>query len=139
MQCHCTGLDGEHVVHGEGMAILAGDGLQSEAFRLLASEPQGYHPALMQRKLRVLSLIASCFLPKPDRQTTAEGDVGERMLMAEQTTINARNEPAACKHCDCDRQRLGRRLADPVDQGVRHHRPEPASGCDRHRVRGRER
>src|SRR6188472_4092264 len=47
-----------HVVHGEGMAILAGDGLQSEAFRLLAREPQGHHPALMQRKLRVLTLIA---------------------------------------------------------------------------------
>ena len=47
-----------HVVHGEGMAILAGDGLQAEAFRLLAREPQGYHPNLMQRKLRVLALIA---------------------------------------------------------------------------------
>ncbi|HEX8030255.1 MAG TPA: farnesyl diphosphate synthase [Vicinamibacterales bacterium] len=48
-----------HVVHGDGMAILAGDGLQSEAFGLLAAEPQGYHPALMQRKLRVLGLIAT--------------------------------------------------------------------------------
>jgi geranylgeranyl diphosphate synthase type II len=47
-----------HVVHGEGMAILAGDGLQSEAFRLLAREPEGYHPTLMTRKLKVLSLIA---------------------------------------------------------------------------------
>jgi geranylgeranyl pyrophosphate synthase len=47
-----------HVVHGEGMAILAGDGLQAEAFRLLAREPQGFHPALMTRKLRVLTLIA---------------------------------------------------------------------------------
>ncbi len=47
-----------HVVHGEGMAILAGDGLQAEAFRLLSREPQGHHPALMQRKLRVLSLIS---------------------------------------------------------------------------------
>ncbi|MFM8533124.1 MAG: polyprenyl synthetase family protein [Acidimicrobiia bacterium] len=47
-----------HVVHGEGMAILAGDGLQAEAFRLLSREPLGHHPALMQRKLRVLSLIA---------------------------------------------------------------------------------
>jgi geranylgeranyl pyrophosphate synthase len=46
-----------HVVHGEGMAILAGDGLQAEAFRLLAGEPQGHHPTLMQRKLRVISLI----------------------------------------------------------------------------------
>ena len=47
-----------HVVHGEGMAILAGDGLQAEAFRLLAREPQGYHPTLMQRKLRALATIA---------------------------------------------------------------------------------
>ncbi len=52
-----------HVVHGEGMAILAGDGLQAEAFRLLSREPQGYHPALMQRKLRVLSLIADASGP----------------------------------------------------------------------------
>ena len=47
-----------HVVHGEGMAILAGDGLQAEAFRLLAKEPAGYHPTLMMRKLKVLSIIA---------------------------------------------------------------------------------
>ncbi len=47
-----------HVVHGEGMAILAGDGLQAEAFRLLAREPQGYHPTLMMRKLRVIGVIA---------------------------------------------------------------------------------
>ena len=47
-----------HVVHGEGMAILAGDGLQAEAFRLLAREPQGFHPTLMMRKLKVLSLVA---------------------------------------------------------------------------------
>jgi len=52
------GRSTSHVVHGEGMAILAGDGLQSEAFRLLAREPQGFHPALMMRKLKVLSLIA---------------------------------------------------------------------------------
>ena len=47
-----------HVVHGEGMAILAGDGLQTEAFSLLAREPQGYHPTLMTRKLRVIALVA---------------------------------------------------------------------------------
>ena len=52
-----------HVVHGEGMAILAGDGLQAEAFRLLAREPQGHHPTLMTRKLRVLSLIADAAGP----------------------------------------------------------------------------
>ncbi|HEX4912582.1 MAG TPA: farnesyl diphosphate synthase [Vicinamibacterales bacterium] len=47
-----------HVVQGEGMAILAGDGLQAEAFALLAREPQGHHHTLMQRKLRVIALIA---------------------------------------------------------------------------------
>jgi geranylgeranyl pyrophosphate synthase len=52
-----------HVVHGEGMAILAGDGLQAEAFGLLAREPQGFHPTLMTRKLRVLALIAEAAGP----------------------------------------------------------------------------
>jgi geranylgeranyl diphosphate synthase type II len=52
-----------HVVHGEGMAILAGDGLQAEAFSLLAREPQGYHPTLMTRKLRVIALIAEAAGP----------------------------------------------------------------------------
>jgi geranylgeranyl pyrophosphate synthase len=52
-----------HVVHGEGMAILAGDGLQAEAFRLLAREPQGYHPVLMTRKLRTVAVIADAAGP----------------------------------------------------------------------------
>jgi geranylgeranyl pyrophosphate synthase len=52
-----------HVVHGEGMAILAGDGLQAEAFRLLAREPQGLHPTLMTRKLRVSALVAEAAGP----------------------------------------------------------------------------
>ena len=47
-----------HVVQGEGMAILAGDGLQAEAFRLLAREPHGYHPTLLTRKLKVMAMIA---------------------------------------------------------------------------------
>lgn len=52
-----------HVVYGEGLAILAGDGLQAEAFSLLAREPQGHHPALMTRKLRTLALIAGAAGP----------------------------------------------------------------------------
>jgi len=52
-----------HKVYGEGMAILAGDGLQAEAFSLLAREPQGYHPTLMTRKLRVIALIADAAGP----------------------------------------------------------------------------
>ena len=52
-----------HVVHGEGTAILAGDGLHAEAFALLAREPQGFHPTLMARKLRVSALIAEAAGP----------------------------------------------------------------------------
>lgn len=52
-----------HVVHGEGMAILAGDGLQSAAFSLLALEPAGAHPTLVARKLRTLALVADAAGP----------------------------------------------------------------------------
>jgi geranylgeranyl pyrophosphate synthase len=47
-----------HVVYGEGIAILAGDGLQAEAFALLAREPAGQDAALLARKLRVVQLMA---------------------------------------------------------------------------------
>ena len=47
-----------HVVYGDGVAILAGDGLQAEAFALLAREPIGDDAALTRRKLRVLGVIA---------------------------------------------------------------------------------
>lgn len=52
-----------HVVHGEGLAILAGDGLHAEAFGLLAREPQGHHPTLTARKLRVLAIVAEAAGP----------------------------------------------------------------------------
>ena len=48
-----------HVVAGDGMAILAGDGLQAEAFRLMAREPESRNDVhLSARKLRVIELIA---------------------------------------------------------------------------------
>ena len=72
-----------HVVHGEGMAILAGDGLQADAFRVLAREPQGLHPTLMMRKLRVLGVIAEAAGPAGmvggqavDLSVTGIGDQG---------------------------------------------------------------
>ncbi len=46
-----------HVVHGEGMAILAGDGLLTEAFALMANEPRD--PALTPRKLRAIGTVAT--------------------------------------------------------------------------------
>jgi geranylgeranyl diphosphate synthase type II len=46
-----------HIVHGEGMAILAGDGLLTEAFALMTAEPQD--PALAPRKLRAIRTVAT--------------------------------------------------------------------------------
>jgi geranylgeranyl diphosphate synthase type II len=46
-----------HVVYGDGMAILAGDGLQAEAFALLAREPVADAAMIVSRKLRVLQTI----------------------------------------------------------------------------------
>jgi geranylgeranyl diphosphate synthase, type II len=48
-----------HVVAGEGMAILAGDGLLTEAFNLLAREPRTTEASIVARKLRVIEVIAS--------------------------------------------------------------------------------
>ena len=47
-----------HVVYGDGIAILAGDGLQAEAFALLAREPASDDPAIIARKLRVMRAVA---------------------------------------------------------------------------------
>jgi geranylgeranyl diphosphate synthase, type II len=52
-----------HVVHGEGLAILAGDGLQAAAFGLLAREPDTAEPSIMARKLEVLGLVAEAAGP----------------------------------------------------------------------------
>jgi geranylgeranyl pyrophosphate synthase len=47
-----------HVVFGEGIAILAGDGLHAEAFGLLTREPAGDDPVLVSRKLRIIRVVA---------------------------------------------------------------------------------
>ena len=46
-----------HVVYGDGIAILAGDGLHAEAFALLAREPVSDDPDVIRRKLRVIQLV----------------------------------------------------------------------------------
>jgi geranylgeranyl diphosphate synthase type II len=48
-----------HVVAGEGMAILAGDGLLTEAFALMAREPAGDHAAITARRVRVIGIVAT--------------------------------------------------------------------------------
>ena len=52
-----------HVVYGEGIAILAGDGLHAEAFTLLAREPVTDDLAIGDRKLRVIRLIGEAAGP----------------------------------------------------------------------------
>ena len=47
-----------HVVYGDGIAILAGDALQTAAFELLAREPVATDPETMRRKLEALRVIA---------------------------------------------------------------------------------
>ena len=47
-----------HVVAGEGMAILAGDGLLTEAFHLMAREPRTTDAAVIARKLRAIEVVS---------------------------------------------------------------------------------
>src|SRR5262245_52090333 len=47
-----------HVVYGDGIAILAGDALQAEAFALVAREPVTARPDLAGRKLMALDVLA---------------------------------------------------------------------------------
>jgi geranylgeranyl diphosphate synthase type II len=47
-----------HVIAGEAMAILAGDGLLTEAFALMAREPKGDR-ALAARKVRLIEIVAA--------------------------------------------------------------------------------
>jgi geranylgeranyl pyrophosphate synthase len=46
-----------HMVVGQGQAILAGDGLQAEAFQLIAREPRSHDAVVMRRKLQVLDVV----------------------------------------------------------------------------------
>jgi geranylgeranyl pyrophosphate synthase len=48
-----------HVVYGDGLAILAGDGLQAEAFALVAREPQTSDPEIVARKVAALATLAT--------------------------------------------------------------------------------
>ncbi|CAI8006598.1 Farnesyl diphosphate synthase [Geodia barretti] len=48
-----------HVEYGQAMAILAGDGLLTEAFRVLARWPATDDPAVVDRKLRTVERVAA--------------------------------------------------------------------------------
>ncbi len=61
-----------HVVYGDALAILSGDGLLTEAFALLAREPALDAPAIAARKLQTIALVA--------RSAGAWGMVGGQVL-----------------------------------------------------------
>jgi geranylgeranyl diphosphate synthase, type II len=78
-----------HVVYGDGIAILAGDGLHAEAFALLAREPRTGLPdaELTARKLRVIQAIGDAAGSMGmvggqaiDLQAAGQG-VGERLTL----------------------------------------------------------
>ena len=48
-----------HVIAGEALAILAGDGLLTEAFALMAREPRDADATLAARKVRVIGIVAA--------------------------------------------------------------------------------
>ncbi len=52
-----------HTVYGDGIAILAGDGLHAEAFTLLAREPITSDGAVERRKLRVIKIVGGAAGP----------------------------------------------------------------------------
>jgi geranylgeranyl pyrophosphate synthase len=52
------GIPTLHVVHGEGMAILGGDGLLTEAFAVLARAFDGANPDACARTVRVIARVA---------------------------------------------------------------------------------
>jgi geranylgeranyl diphosphate synthase, type II len=52
-----------HIVAGDGMAILAGDGLLTHAFSLVASEPRTKDPELISRQLEVVQRLAAAAGP----------------------------------------------------------------------------
>jgi len=75
-----------HVVAGEGMAILAGDGLLTEAFGLIARQPGSTDPIVVARKLRVVTAIATA--------AGATGMVGGQAIDLACVTPDAEGRPA---------------------------------------------
>src|SRR5262245_26580262 len=75
-----------HVVAGEGMAILAGDGLLTQAFHHLASEPRSSDPDIIARKLRVMEMVAAAAGPT--------GMVGGQAIDLASVTPDPQGRPA---------------------------------------------
>lgn len=84
-----------HVVSGEGMAILAGDGLHAEAFSLLAREPAADDPGMAARKLRAIAIVADAAGPS--------GMVGGQALDLDAVKPGPGREPSVLGASDVER------------------------------------
>ena len=114
-----------HVVHGEGMAILAGDGLQAEAFAVLARWPASRRSSVQARKLRTLLVVAEA--------AGAAGMVGGQAIDLAADPAHARagreSVPDAARRRGAERHaRAQDRRPDPgVGAGRRHHGAAPTT------------
>ena len=84
-----------HVVAGEAMAILAGDGLLTHAFNLLASEPVTNDPLLIERKLDVIQILSAAAGPM--------GMVGGQAIDVASTAPNPQGRVATLGAADLQR------------------------------------
>ena len=84
-----------HVVAGEAMAILAGDGLLTHAFNLLASEPVTNDPLLIERKLDVIQILSAAAGPM--------GMVGGQAIDVASTTPDPQGRVATLDATDLQR------------------------------------
>ena len=84
-----------HVVAGEAMAILAGDGLLTHAFNLLASEPVTNDPWLIERKLDVIQILSAAAGPM--------GMVGGQAIDVASTAPNPQGRVATLGAADLQR------------------------------------
>ena len=84
-----------HVVAGEAMAILAGDGLLTHAFNLLASAPKTNDPELIERKLDVIQILSAAAGPM--------GMVGGQAIDVASTAPNPQGRVATLGAADLQR------------------------------------
>ena len=75
-----------HVVFGDGVAILAGDGLLTQAFHILAQWPDTQEPTIVARKLRTTERIADA--------AGAKGMVGGQTIDLQATGLAPNQESA---------------------------------------------
>jgi geranylgeranyl pyrophosphate synthase len=92
-----------HTIVGDGMAILAGDGLQAHAFGIIAREPESSDVTIVARKLRTIAVIAAAAGPAGmvggqaldlDAVTTGPGETLQTLSAAFLTEMHARKTGA---------------------------------------------